>query len=75
MMRIFALCGKRSQELPADDDYMRRRMDGFDWQEARELATEVAPGVEVTLSGWGHMVLPDGTIASGAMIIVWTEGE
>jgi hypothetical protein len=39
---------------------------------AEEWAIEVAPGVRVSLTGTGDFILPDGQVAWGAGIAVWT---
>jgi hypothetical protein len=61
--RLFYL-GRKPCELPP----------GWRGIEAtEEWAIEVAPGVRVSLTGTGDFLLPDGRVAWGAGIAVWTD--
>lgn len=68
--RVFALAGRKSQEIPAEWRAARRQ-DPPEF--SREHSVEVAPGVFVRLLGHGDIMLPDGSVSSGAEIAVWSE--
>lgn len=67
--RVFALAGRKSQELPAEWRAARRQ-DPPEF--SREHSAEVAPGVLVRLLGHGDILLPDGTVTTGATVAVWS---
>src|SRR5580698_5760101 len=82
MMRVFFLGGRKSQEVDMADEYQARRHADTNWQRARELAIEIAPGVHVAALGWGTHILPgrhteDGVeypnTGEGVQVAVWAE--